>query len=175
MDRLNRARTTTSIPALATAAPLVCLIAFASLASGAARIETRRPAGRIVIVKARFAPASALAPGDRVQRVLELKTGGRARVAVTISTRKRSALLDPTLGLRVKIERCSKPWRAVGRAYACHGKTTTAVPDGPALGRHRLRKLSRRGKNHLRVTLTLPESAPTPLEGQSARLAYRFT
>ena len=163
------------MPALATAASLAFLITFASLASGASRIETRRPAGRIAIVNARLAPASALAPGDRVQRVLELKTGGRKRVTVTISARKPSALVERSLGLRIKIERCSKAWRAAGKGYTCRGKTTTAAADGPAIGRHPLRTLAAKCKNHLRVTLTLPQSAPSALEGLIAQLVYRFS
>jgi hypothetical protein len=174
MARRERTWIAKSAPLLAAAAALVSLVTFASLASGAGRIESRRPAGRIAIAKAWFAPARALAAGDRVQRLLELKTGGRTRVTMNVAARKASALVDPRLGLRIKVERCSKAWRAARAGYSCRGKRTLVTRDGPALGRHPLRKLDRRRSNHLRVTLTLPASAPTALEGQTAQLVYRF-
>ena len=158
---------------VAAAAGLACLMTFANLASGAARIDNRRPAGRIRVV-GKLVPALGLAAGDRAQRVLELKSGGRSRATLVI-TAGSSPLVDPQLGVRLKIERCTKKWRAQRAAYSCAGKTFVVLADGPALGRHTLRKLARRGKSHLRVTLTLPQSAPNALQGQSAQLVYKFT
>jgi hypothetical protein len=163
-----------SLATLGTAVGIICLSTFANLASGAQRIHTRRPTGRIVVVGAKLTPAVNLAAGDRAQRVVDLKAGGRARVTLKVSAGA-SPLVDPRLGVRLKLERCSKAWRARGAAYKCSGRTKLVLADGPALGRHTLRKLARKGKNHLRLTLTLPASAPNALQGQSARLVYTFS
>ena len=162
-----------SLAMLGTAAGIVCLSTFANLASGAERIHTRRPVGPIKVVGPKPAPALNLAAGDRVQRILGLKTSGRARVTLVVSAAA-SPLVDPHLGVRLKIERCSSTWREKGAAYRCPGRTRLVLADGAALGRHTLRNLARRGRNHLRLTLTLPQSAPNTLQGQSARLVYSF-
>jgi hypothetical protein len=146
----------------------------AGLATGAERIDNRRPSGRVRVVGAKLRPASALAAGDRVQRVLELKTGGRRGARLIVTARRASPLTDPKLGMRLKIERCPKAWRAKSKVFTCPARATVSLPDGPAVGIHKLRKLSGKGKNHLRLTLAIPQAASNALQGQSAALVYSF-
>src|SRR5438067_13629415 len=88
---------------IVTAVGFACLMAFASLASGAGGIDNERHFGHIKIVTAGLAPAVGLAAGDRDERFLDLKTGGRSHVKLVVSSRPASLLVDPTLGLRLRI------------------------------------------------------------------------
>jgi hypothetical protein len=162
-----------SVAVLSVAGAILGLIT-AGLATGAERIDTSRPAGRVRVVGAKLWPASALAAGDRVQRVLDLKTGGRRGARLIVTTRQASPLTDPKLGVRLKIDRCPKAWRGKGRVYTCPAHATVSLREGPAVGAHKLRKLSGKGKNHLRLTLAIPQTAPNALQGQSAALRYSF-
>jgi hypothetical protein len=162
-----------SVAVLSLAGAILGLIT-AGLATGAERIDNSRPAGRVRVVGAKLWPASALAAGDRVQRVLDLKTGGRRGVRLIVTARQASPLTDPKLGMRLKIERCPKAWRAKGKVFTCPARATVSLPDGPAVGVHKLRKLSGKGKNHLRLTLAVPQAASNALQGQSAALVYSF-
>lgn len=166
------ARTWSSLAAIGTAGAVVCLVTFANLASGAVRIENGRPVGRITVVAAKLSAAKNLAAGDRDDRIFDLKLR-RGHGATLIVTAPTSPLTDRSLGLRLRIDRCSKTWRVKGSSYTCAGKVTAVAIDSPALGKHKLRKL-RKGRNHLRVRLTLPQSASNALQGQSVRLLYKF-
>jgi hypothetical protein len=146
----------------------------AGLATGAERIDNSRPTGRVRVVGAKLWPANALAAGDRAQRVLDLKTGGRRAARLIVTARQASPLTDPKLGMRLKIERCPKAWHPKGLVFTCPTRTTLSLPDGPAVGVHKLRKLGGKGKNHLRLTLAMPASAPNALQGRSAVLLYTF-
>lgn len=170
--RPRPARTWSALAAIGTAAAVVCLVTFANLASGAVRIETRRPAGRIAVVYAKLSPAKGLAAGDRAQRIVDLRIRRGSSATLTVSAAA-SPLTDPSVGVRLRIDRCSKAWRAKGERYSCAGKVTPVSADSAALGKHAMRKL-RRGRNHLLLTVTLPRLAPNALEGQTARLIYTF-
>jgi hypothetical protein len=170
---MNRAALTWR--SLAAAAGLACLMTFANLASGAGRIDNRHHRGRVKIVAAKLAPAVGLAAGDHDMRIFELKTGGRSQVKLLVRAPRSSLLVDPRLGVRLEIERCSKKWRQSRGVSSCRGRTTVVLADSPALGRHVVRKLARKGKNYLRVTLTLPQSAPNELQGLTAELLYTFS
>jgi hypothetical protein len=76
--------------------------------------------------------------------------------------------------MRLKIERCPRAWRAKSKVFTCPARATVSLPDGPAVGIHKLRKLSGKGKNHLRLTLAIPQAASNALQGQSAALVYSF-
>jgi hypothetical protein len=154
---------------------LVALMAFANLASGAGRIVSTRPRGKIAVVGTKLTSARSLAAGDRVQRVLEVRTGGRMRVTLLVTAKAASPLTDRSVGLRLRVDSCAMGWRrGAGGSYTCRGKTTVAAAEAPALGRHVLRKLRKRRKNHLRLTLTLPQSAPNALQGQIVELVYKL-
>jgi len=155
---------------IALAGSLAGLMAFANLASGAARIDDSTHA-RIKVVHAKFTPALNLAAGDRAQRIFDLKTRRRSRATLVVSSRT-----SPLAGaVRIRVDRCAKAWRSRGATFSCKGKTVVVLSDSPALGKHALRKLSGRNANHLRLTLTLPQSAPNALQGQAAKLTYKFS
>ena len=126
---------------------------------------------------------SALAPGDRAERTLELRYRGRfAAVVLSLRTRGSSLLRsDPGGGLRLTIERCTKRWakKPGTSAYACHGKRWSVLKTVRISDNHKLRlmRLSRRAgrTDHLRLTVSLPASAGNTLQGQTARVVYRFT
>lgn len=170
--RPRLARTWSAVAAIGTAAAVVCLVTFANLASGAVRIENRRPSGRIAVVGAKLAPARNLAAGDTAQRIVDLEVRRGTRATLTVSA-PASPLTDRAVGVRLRIDRCPKAWRAKAGRYTCAGKVALVTADSAAVGKHALRSL-RRGRNHLRVRLTLPRSAPNALQGQSATLVYRF-
>jgi hypothetical protein len=174
MVRRNLFSSRKSVAVLSVAASTLGLTT-AGLATGAERIDNSRPGGRVRVVTAKLWPASALAAGDRVQRVLDLKTAGRRPARLIVTADRASPLTDPKLGMRLKIERCPKAWRAKSRVvFTCQARTTVSLPDGPAVGVHKLRKLSANGNNHLRLILTLPPAAANALQGQSAALVYSF-
>jgi hypothetical protein len=173
MVQLNLFSSRKSVAVLSLAVAILGLIT-AGLATGAERIDNSRPGGRVRVVGAKLWPASALAAGDRIQRVLDLKTGGRRGARLTVTARRASPLTDPKLGMRLKIERCPKAWRAKGKVFTCPARATVSLADGPAVGVHKLRKLSGKGKNHLRLTLAVPQAASNALQGQSAALVYSF-
>lgn len=159
----------------AAATGFATLLTFASLASGAARIDNSRAHGLIAISHARFRPALNLVAGDRVQRVFDLRVRHRSHATLVVRAATASTLTYVGVGVRIRIDRCSRPWRARGKTFRCRGRTVTSLRNSPALGRHTLRKLSGRRRNHLRLTLTLPSSAPNALQGQTARLVYKVS
>jgi hypothetical protein len=164
---------TLSWKSLAAAGGLAVLMAFANLASGADRIHTRRPHARVKLVHSKFTPALDLAAGDRAQRVFDLRVRRRTRAKLVVSSG--TSPLVGAGGVRIRIDRCSKAWRGHGATFSCKGKTSVVLADSPVLGKHVLRRLSGRTANHLRLTLTLPQSAPNALQGQTAKLVYRFS
>jgi hypothetical protein len=169
-------RTCRVLAAVGIAGALLMLLVFANLASGADRIDSGKPRHKIAILASKLASAQTLAAGDRVERIFDLKTAGKARVTLFVAVKQATPLTDPKLGLRVRLDACIRAWRLTAdrKRYRCKGKAALVSSEAPALGRHLLEKLRKRGRNHLRLTLTLPSSAPNALEGQSAQLIYRF-
>src|SRR5918912_1328659 len=79
--------------------------------------------------------ASAIAPGDTIQRSVDLlNTGTIALSTVTLTTTATTSSLldtDATNGLQMTIDRCSVAWTETGSApaytYSCSGTTSTVV------------------------------------------------
>jgi hypothetical protein len=176
---------------LASLALLGCVAALTALglcagfasASPFGRVAKHHP--RLTIRHRAIAPIGALAPGDRAQRMVELRYRGTGRfTAVWIRPKiVRSSLLDQTKrgGLQLTIERCSKRWTKKRRTKTsvCRGKRWTVLKNvrlTRAKPRFRLRHLSRRAGriDHLRLTVSLPAAAGNGLQGQRSRIAYRF-
>jgi spore coat-associated protein N len=130
--------------------------------------------------------AAGLVPGDSVQRILDLKNVGSARIhtvsLTTVAVPSSPLVSDPVNGLQIRIDRCTKPWRIPPRAtaYACGGQVTQVVASRPVLGtdiplanvadlappQHKVRLL---------LTLTLPQTATSVVMGQTSALTYTFT
>jgi predicted ribosomally synthesized peptide with SipW-like signal peptide len=129
--------------------------------------------------------ASALAPGDTIQRSVDLTNSGSLDLAsVTLTTTASpSSLLDTdaTNGLQMVIDKCSVAWTESGPpyTYTCGGSTTSLVASraviGAGISLGSLAALTAGGIDHMRVTLTLPSGAGNTLQNQSSTIGYAFT
>ena len=151
----------------------------------AAAPSARRPGFRaarpqLVATPRTFAPARALAAGDRIERLVRLHLSGRRRLAAVYfeaKARTSSQLdADPRVGLQVEVDACSKRWRARGKVYSCPGKKRVVLSPRPLLGRAKLRRPGiRPGPTaQLRLVLTLPAQAGNALQAQSTIATYSF-
>ena len=121
-----------------------------------------------------------------MQRAIDLTTTarrlGRPR-AVTLTTNAApSSLLDTdaTNGLQMTIDRCSTAWTESGVSpaftYSCSGTTTSVLASRAVIGLNRpVESVVARGgvTDHLRVTLTLPSTAPNTMQGLAPRSPTR--
>jgi spore coat-associated protein N len=133
--------------------------------------------------------ANGLLPGDTMQRVIDLQNTGipgsddLAAVSLTTSASLSSLLdTDATNGLQMAIDRCSVPWTESGTSpaftYSCSGTTSSVLASQAVIGLNlplsNLSSLAAGITDHLRVTLTLPSSAPNTMQGLSSTLDYTF-
>jgi hypothetical protein len=130
--------------------------------------------------------ASNLAAGDTIQRVADLQETGSIDLAgiVLTTTASPSSLLDTdaTNGLQMVIDKCSVAWTEGGSApaytYTCGGTTTSVLATRAVIGTNLTLTnlvLSGNAHNYVRVTQTLPSSAPNTLQGQSSTINYALT
>jgi spore coat-associated protein N len=129
--------------------------------------------------------ATALAPGDTIQRSVDLTNSGSLDLAsITLTTTASpSSLLDTdtTNGLQMVIDKCSVAWTESGPpyTYTCSGTNTNVVASRPVIGNNvtlpGLGALTNGGTDHLKVTLTLPSGAGNTLQNQSSTITYAFT
>ena len=132
--------------------------------------------------------ASGLAPGDTVQRSVDLTNSGSidlASVTLTTSAPTTTSLLDTdaTNGLQMVIDKCSQAWTEAGTApaytYTCGGTTSSVLASRAVIGSNlslsNLVATTPTQTDHLRVTLTLPAGAPNTLQNQSSTIVYAFT
>jgi hypothetical protein len=161
------------------AATLLALGAAAAPAHGIHR--PRSHGAKLVVTPRTVPPAGAIAPGDTIERPVELTLRGRGRLTAVYfraSAPASTALAaDPRHGLQITIDRCSKRWRKRGASYACSGRRWVVLASRPLLGRSRLAPLGLRGRRktaHLRLVLRLPADAGNALQGESANIIYSF-
>ena len=132
--------------------------------------------------------ASGVAPGDTIQRSVDLSNSGSlnlASITLGITASPSSTLdTDATNGLQTTIQSCSVAWTEAGPpyTYTCSGTKTTVLTstavsslEGSASGLTPLSSLSAGGTDHLVVTLTLPTTAPNAFQNLSSTLSYNFT
>jgi predicted ribosomally synthesized peptide with SipW-like signal peptide len=129
--------------------------------------------------------ASAIAPGDTIQRSVDLINQGTLDLAsVTLTTTASpSSLLDTdaTNGLQMAIDRCSVAWTESGPpyTYTCGGSTSTVLASraviGSGLSLSNLSATTAGNTDHLRVTLTFPSGAGNTFQNQSSTISYAFT
>ena len=158
----------------------------ASLATGSVSIAlgTPGPANRLTL------GASGLLPGDTMQRVVNLSNTGVAGSddlgSVTLTTAASASSLldtDATDGLKLAIDNCSQDWTESGSSpaftYTCGGTTSAVLAQRAVVGSDltlaNLASVAAGETDHLRVTLTLPPSAPNAMQGLSSQLTYTFT
>jgi len=174
---MSRRRVLSLVPPLALSA--------ATLAIGtAAATATAGPASghhslRLVAKPGRIAPARLLAPGDRVERLVELRARGRGRfAAVYFAARaRRSSRLDTdrVQGLRVELRSCPRQWKRRGTVYTCKRSRVVLAPRA-LVSRTRLKRLRLAGgqRVHLRLVVTLPRGSTGSLSGQTTSAVYSF-
>jgi len=131
--------------------------------------------------------ASNIAPGDTIQRSVDLIDSGSIDLAsITLTTNATTSSLldtDATNGLQMVIDRCSNAWTEGGTApaytYTCSGATSTVLASraivGTNLALSNLSALTNGVTDHLRVTLTFPSAAPNSFQNQSSTIQYTFT
>ena len=131
--------------------------------------------------------ASNIAPGDTIQRSVDLIDSGSIDLAsLTLTTNATSSSLldtDATNGLQMVIDRCSNAWTEGGTApaytYTCSGATSTVLASRAIIGTNlalsNLSALTNGVTDHLRVTLSFPSAAPNSFQNQSSTVQYTFT
>lgn len=129
--------------------------------------------------------ATAIAPGDTIQRSVDLIDQGTinlASVTLTSSATTSSVLdTDATNGLQMVIDKCSQAWTEAGPpyTYTCGGSTSTVlssravIQTGVTLSN--LSSLTVGNTDHLRVTLTFPSGAGNSFQNKSSTIQYTFT
>ena len=133
--------------------------------------------------------ATAVAPGDTMQRAFQLSNSGTIDLAAapTLTTAASpSSLLDTdtTNGLQMVIDKCSAAWTESGVSpaytYTCSGTTSTVLASRPVIGSSiSLSNLSDlvtagSGPDYLRLTLTLPSGAGNTFQNLTSTLTYTF-
>jgi spore coat-associated protein N len=129
--------------------------------------------------------ASALAPGDTIQRSVDLTNSGTLDLAsVTLTTTATASSLldtDTTNGLQMVIDKCSQAWTEAGPpyTYTCGGTTSSVLASraviGSTLALSNLSSTTAGSTDHLRVTLTLPSAAANSVQNQTSTISYAFT
>jgi spore coat-associated protein N len=129
--------------------------------------------------------ASAIAPGDTIQRSVDLIDSGSLDLAsITLTTTATASSLldtDATNGLQMVIDKCSVAWTESGPpyTYTCSGSTSTVLASraviGSTLALSNLGSTTAGVTDHLRVTLTLPGAAGNTFQNQSSTISYAFT
>jgi spore coat-associated protein N len=129
--------------------------------------------------------ASEIAPGDTMQRAVNLTIGGTVDMtAITLTTTApTSSTLDTnaTHGLQLAIDRCSQAWTESGSSpaftYTCGGTTSIVLASRAVIGSSiALSNLlvTAGSTNHLRVTLTFPTTADDAYQGLTSAISYQF-
>ena len=134
--------------------------------------------------------ASGILPGDTMQRAVDLSNtasaGNDALASITLTTTASpsSALdTDTTNGLQMTIDSCSQAWTESGTSpaytYTCGGTTKSVLASRAVIGANlalsNLASLASATTDHLRVTLSLPQSAPNTMQNISDQLTFAFT
>jgi len=137
---------------------------------------------RLVARPAKLTAAVRLAPGDQVQRLVELRRRGRGQFSAiyfVARAKGRSPLAaDAQNGLHVELRSCRKRWVLLRgtHAYRCSSKPALVMASRPVIGRTRLRHLRLTGQQavHLRLLVSLPARAGNALQGLTTSLRYSF-
>jgi hypothetical protein len=162
-------------------ASALCVCAALASAGPLGKAANRHP--RLTLTHRALARVAALAPGDRAQRTLELRYRGSGRftaVYLRALGLSRSLLGTSRNGLRLTVERCSRPWTKSRRTrvFGCRGRHWVALKTVRLTSRKPLKLRHLSGlpgrTDHLRLTVSLPRQAGNALQLRTARIAYRF-
>ena len=175
-----------SLAALGAAASIAGLGTFATFTSSTSTSNTI--ASGTLSLTAPFSRlgtgASPIAPGDTMQRALDLSYSGTisfASATLTTSASPSSLLdTDGTNGLQIAIDKCSQAWTEAGPpyTYTCGGSISTVLATraliGSAIALSNL-TLTTSSTDHLRVTLTFPSGADNTFQNKSSTVSYTFS
>jgi predicted ribosomally synthesized peptide with SipW-like signal peptide len=142
------------------------------------------PANRLTV------NATAIAPGDTMQRAFDLANPGTIDLvsAPTLTTTASPTSLldsDATNGLQMVLDKCSVAWTEAGVSpaytYTCSGTTTSVLASRAVIGSNialsNLTSLITAGAaaEHVRLTLTLPSAAGNTFQNLTSTLTYAFS
>ena len=175
-----------SIAALGAAASIAGLGTFATFTSSTSTSHTI--ASGTLSLTAPFSRlgtgASPIAPGDTMQRAIDLSYAGSisfGSATLTTSATTSSGLdTDASNGLQIAIDKCSQAWTESGPpyTYTCGGSTSTVLASRALIGSNLTLSnltLTAGSTDHLRVTVTFPGGAGNTLQNQSSTISYTFT
>jgi spore coat-associated protein N len=188
-DRANKIRKVAlSIAAAAFAVALVGVGAFAEWSTSVSKSQTVT-AGDVDLTapgtNQLTVAATGVAPGDTIQRQLDLVNSGSLDLrSVTLGSSAGATpptlFSDTTNGLQLTVISCDQAWTGASAPYTCGG-TATAVYSGPASispaseEAGDLAAATAGGTDFLLFQLTLPTTAPNTMQGQSVTIDYTFT
>jgi spore coat-associated protein N len=183
-----------SLAAIAAAASIAGLATFATFTSSVSQSQSISTGTVTIALGATGAStnrlnigATAVAPGDTIQRSVDLINSGSLNLAslnlTTTATTTSLLDTDATNGLQMAIDKCSVAWTEAGTApaytYTCSGTTSTVLASTPVIGSNlalsNLSALTASSTDHLRVTLTLPATAGNTFQGLTSVIQYTFT
>ena len=173
-------RVLSAAPALAVAAAVLAVGTSAAPSGKAHAVGHARP--QLVAQPAKLTAAVRLAPGDQVQRLIELRKRGRGRfgaIYFVVRAKDGSPLAaDAGKGLHVELRSCRKRWVALsgGQTYRCSSKPALVMAPRPMVGRTKLKHLRLNGQQtmHLSLLVSLPARAGNALQGKTTSLRYSF-
>jgi len=128
-----------------------------------------------------------VAPGDTIQRAVDLVVGGSidAGSATLGTVASASSLLDADAvnGLQLTLDRCSQPWTEAEpepgvHTYTCGGTVSAVLASVPVIVVDTALAnldLAAGAVSHLRVTLGLPSSADNSFQGLASTIEYTFS
>jgi hypothetical protein len=119
-----------------------------------------------------------LQPGGSLELPLNLSNSGvvsLSTIQISVTSAQTGSLSD---GFRLAIDSCSMPWVQLGDAFSCDGVTRVVSPERPVSGLISVpgsEALRAGGTDHLRVTYSLPDSAPDSAEGSTGMISLVAT
>jgi len=131
--------------------------------------------------------ATGVAPGDTMQRSVDLTNSGSvdmASITLTSTATASSALdTDATNGLQLVIDKCSVAWTESGSSpaftYTCGGSTSSVLASRAVIGSNlslsNLTSTTAGSTDHLRFTITLPTTAGNSFQNLTSTISYAFT
>ena len=161
---------------------LISTSVFASLTASAANVSggsvnsgtlklTQAPSGVAGITGGFSTAITNVAPGDTVNRYIELTNGGTLDGAVltlaTTATPGNALTTDGTNGLQVTVRECSVAWTNAG---VCSGTTTTALASTSLLAMGVAKTLTMStllstSTNYLQFSINLPTGSENTING----------
>jgi spore coat-associated protein N len=185
-NRLHARKLLLTIAVLGAAASIAGLGTFATFTSSTSASHTI--ASGTLSLTAPFSRlgtgASPIAPGDTMQRGIDLSYSGSISFgSATLTTNATTSSLldtDATNGLQIAIDKCPVAWTESGPpyTYTCSGSTSTVLASRALIGSNIALSnltLTAGATDHLRVTITFPSAADNTFQNKTSTINYTFT